>query len=58
MSKSSRFEKVINIRNKKANFEFEYCTDNAAMIAMAAHYKYLRKDFVGYDLVPLAKLKL
>jgi N6-L-threonylcarbamoyladenine synthase len=38
--------------------EFEYCTDNAAMIAMAAHYKYLRKDFVGYELVPLAKLKL
>jgi N6-L-threonylcarbamoyladenine synthase len=38
--------------------ELEYCTDNAAMIAMAAHYKYLRKDFVGYDLVPLAKLKL
>ena len=38
--------------------EFEYCTDNAAMIAMAAHYKYLRKDFAGYDLVPLAKLKL
>ena len=38
--------------------EFEYCTDNAGMIAMAAHYKYLRKDFTGYDLVPLAKLKL
>ncbi len=38
--------------------EFEYCTDNAGMIAMAAHYKYLRKDFVGYGLVPLAKLKL
>ena len=38
--------------------DFEYCTDNAAMIAMAAHYKYLCKDFVGYDLVPLAKLKL
>lgn len=38
--------------------EFEYCTDNAGMIAMAAHYKYLRQDFVGYDLVPLAKLKL
>ncbi|MCM0059254.1 MAG: tRNA (adenosine(37)-N6)-threonylcarbamoyltransferase complex transferase subunit TsaD [Algoriphagus sp.] len=38
--------------------EFEYCTDNAAMIAMAAHYKYLRRDFAGYDLVPLAKLNL
>src|SRR5687768_7992728 len=24
---------------------FEYCTDNAAMIAMAAHYKFLKKDF-------------
>lgn len=24
---------------------FEYCTDNAAMIAMAAHFKYLESDF-------------
>lgn len=24
---------------------FEYCTDNAAMIALAAYYKYLDKDF-------------
>ena len=38
--------------------EFEYCTDNAAMIAMASHFKYLRGDFVGYDIAPLAKMKL
>jgi N6-L-threonylcarbamoyladenine synthase len=25
---------------------FEYCTDNAAMIAITAHYKYLARDFV------------
>lgn len=37
--------------------EFEYCTDNAAMIAMAAHFKYLRSEFVGYDIAPLAKMK-
>ena len=37
--------------------DFEYCTDNAAMIAMAAHFKYLRGDFVGYDIAPLAKMK-
>ena len=37
--------------------EFEYCTDNAAMIAMAAHFKYLRGDFVGYHIAPLAKMK-
>src|SRR5690606_39264098 len=24
---------------------FEYCTDNAGMIAMAAHYKFLRQQF-------------
>lgn len=25
---------------------FQYCTDNAGMIAIAAHYKYLAKDFI------------
>src|SRR5690606_12065936 len=29
--------------------KFEYCTDNAAMIAVAGYQKYLRKDFVGQD---------
>jgi N6-L-threonylcarbamoyladenine synthase len=38
--------------------KFEYCTDNAAMIAMAAHYKYLKGEFVGMDVTPLAKMKL
>lgn len=32
-----------------------YCTDNAAMIAMTAHYKYLQGEFVGQDIVPLAR---
>ncbi|WP_111672346.1 tRNA (adenosine(37)-N6)-threonylcarbamoyltransferase complex transferase subunit TsaD [Algoriphagus litoralis] len=38
--------------------KFEYCTDNAAMIAMAAFYKYQRNEFVGLDVTPLAKMKL
>ena len=38
--------------------KFEYCTDNAAMIAMAAHYKYLKGDFSTMDVAPLAKMKL
>ena len=37
--------------------ESEHCTDNAAVIAMAAHFKYLRGEFVGYDIAPLAKMK-
>jgi N6-L-threonylcarbamoyladenine synthase len=35
--------------------KFEYCTDNAAMIAMAAHYKYLSGDFSTQDAEPLAR---
>jgi N6-L-threonylcarbamoyladenine synthase len=38
--------------------KFEYCTDNAAMIAMAAHYKYLKGEFSSLDVTPLAKMKL
>ena len=36
--------------------KFEYCTDNAAMIAMAAHYKYLQADFCGQDVSPLPRM--
>jgi N6-L-threonylcarbamoyladenine synthase len=35
---------------------FEYCTDNAAMIAMAAHYKFLHKDFSSLEVTPLARM--
>ncbi|GAB2777577.1 tRNA (adenosine(37)-N6)-threonylcarbamoyltransferase complex transferase subunit TsaD [Rhabdobacter roseus] len=35
---------------------FEYCTDNAAMIAMAAHYKYLQSDFTDQTVSPLARM--
>ncbi|NHE55354.1 tRNA (adenosine(37)-N6)-threonylcarbamoyltransferase complex transferase subunit TsaD [Cyclobacterium plantarum] len=36
----------------------EYCTDNAAMVAMAAHYKYQAGQFCGLDISPLAKMKI
>jgi len=36
----------------------EYCTDNAAMIAIAGHYKYAAKEFVGLDIAPLARMPL
>jgi N6-L-threonylcarbamoyladenine synthase len=37
---------------------FEYCTDNAAMIAMAAHYKYMRSEFSSLDVAPLARMPI
>jgi len=35
---------------------FVYCTDNAAMIAMAGYFKYLKKDFVGQDVAPTSRM--
>lgn len=37
---------------------FEYCTDNAAMIAMAAHYKFLAGEFCSLETVPLARMPI
>ena len=34
---------------------FEYCTDNAAMIAITGYYKYLEKDFVDLNISPSAR---
>lgn len=35
--------------------KFEYCTDNAAMIAITAYYKYQAKQFVNLDVSPTAR---
>lgn len=34
---------------------FEYCTDNAGMIAITAYYKYLAKDFADMSVTPSAR---
>ncbi|MEX2567164.1 MAG: tRNA (adenosine(37)-N6)-threonylcarbamoyltransferase complex transferase subunit TsaD [Cyclobacteriaceae bacterium] len=38
--------------------KLEYCTDNAAMIAMAAHYKFQAGIFSNLEISPLAKMKI
>jgi N6-L-threonylcarbamoyladenine synthase len=38
--------------------DFQYCTDNAAMIAMAAHYKFLHHKFTTLDVAPVANLSM
>lgn len=35
--------------------DFQYCTDNAAMIAITAHYQYLSGKFAGLDVEPSAR---
>ena len=34
---------------------FEYCTDNAAMIAITAHYKFLQSNFADLSITPTAR---
>lgn len=38
--------------------DFEYCTDNAAMIAIAAHYKFLRNEFTPQTVSPLPRMAI
>ena len=37
---------------------FEYCTDNAAMIAITGYYKYLNNDFSKQDIAAQARLHI
>ncbi len=38
--------------------KMEFCTDNAAMIAVAGYYKYLKGAFSGQDVKPVARWKV
>jgi len=35
--------------------DFRFTTDNAAMIGITGYYKYLRREFSGHDVTPLAR---
>ena len=37
--------------------KFEYCTDNAGMIAITAWEKYKKQEFCGQDVGPLARME-
>ncbi len=37
--------------------DFQYCTDNAGMIAIAAHYKYLAGEFCSQQVSPLPRME-
>ncbi len=61
VSANSGLRKTLTaVANKKGWDTFilpmEYCTDNAAMIAMAAHFKFLRGEFSSLDSSPVPNL--
>lgn len=50
--------KLADKTNSKAFIPpFEYCTDNAAMIAQAGSYKFLKDDYAKLDSSPKARMK-
>ena len=62
VSANSGLRKTLEEVGKKQGWQvyiprFEYCTDNAAMIAMAAHYKFLAQDFTDQSVSPLARME-
>jgi len=62
VSANSEFRKTFTKTGKELGWKtyipaFEYCTDNAAMIAMAGYHQYLRADFESQDFSPLARWK-
>lgn len=60
VSANSGLRSSIELLAKKKSWNvyipaFEYCTDNAGMIAIAGYHKFLKEDFVGQEVAPLAR---
>lgn len=63
VSANSGLRKMVNEMGTNENWnvfipKFEYCTDNAAMIAIAGHFKYLTKEFTTQSVAPLARMPI
>lgn len=63
VSANSELRKQIKNLESELNIKtfipkFEYCTDNAAMIGIAAYYKFLKKEFSDLNAVPQARMSL
>jgi len=62
VSANSQLRRDLGTLGKKRRWhvfipDFQYCTDNAGMIAMAGYFKFLEKDFVGQEVTANARLK-
>ncbi len=62
VSANSGLRNTLSALGKKNNWnvyipQFQYCTDNAGMIAISAYYKYLRKEFCTIDIPIKARLE-
>lgn len=63
VSANSELRNRLNDLQKELDWEvfipkFEYCTDNAAMIAITGYYKFLKNDFSNQSATPVARYDL
>jgi N6-L-threonylcarbamoyladenine synthase len=63
VSANSGLRSELELLGKKHQWQtyipkFEYCTDNAAMIAITGYYKFLNKEFCGLEVTPLARYSI
>mgnify|MGYP001580729339 FL=1 len=61
VSANSRLRNAVKAKATELGWQvhipaLEYCTDNAAMIAQAAHFQFQANNFVGQDSIPYARL--
>jgi len=60
VSANSGLRKALKVKGEKAGWNifipgYEFTTDNAAMIAIAGYFKYLRNDFASQDITPYTR---
>jgi N6-L-threonylcarbamoyladenine synthase len=63
VSANSGLRRELELLGKKHQWQtyipkFEYCTDNAAMIAITGYFKFLKQEFCGLGITPLARYEI
>lgn len=63
VSANSGLQQALRLEARKRRWnlfipKFAFTMDNAAMIAITGHYKYLRGEFAGMDVVPFARMNI
>lgn len=61
VSANSGLRKALKEKGNQLNWrtfipDFQYCTDNAAMIAVVAHHKFLKREFGDLSISPVARM--
>jgi N6-L-threonylcarbamoyladenine synthase len=63
VSANKGLRKALQIEAEKQRWslyipDFQYCTDNAGMIAIAAHFKYIEKEFSHQQVSPMPRFQI